>query len=558
MSKRRARAPRKRAAATTKPEARPPEAVVVPTGSGSWIAPTIVCVVATAAYLGICATSFHPTWSDENVHMYVADQVAHGERLYSDIHSARPPLAIGFLVGFLKLGLSPLAAARTAVAVATLGAAGVVLWGGRRLWGNWVGVAAYAFMLLSPEVARLTPFTGIHTVALGATACAILALVGSPLWSGIVGGLAVASGQHALPIVGLVFAYLVYKDRSHGAAPHPAGQAAGVPTPAIRIAHRRRGAPKYVLGAIASLCVVVGVAVIAGGSGIYEDLIGRHLYHFAGEAPSENTELGWFLRNTFEDNLVMVGAATLAVVVPLLRTPRRFGPEHWLCVFTLGHLAAVLAMSGGLPLYAYVPTPLWALVAGVGVVRAASWLVAGRRRHSRAWAVVAAIAVAGAGWWDVSRRFSERDRSMKTTYSWIPHLRFQETRRSQNMIVARQIADDIAGLIAPDETIFGHATIAALVALYSGRRVSAQLADLPARAIEMNVIPREQVVRDIERDRVKFYVTPRWFLLTDPFFRDYVTRCYKVRQVLRKTFDPEGGGIPDIWVLEHTAQRPCQ
>ena len=490
-----------------------------------------MCVVATALYLVVCAASYVQGWTDENVHMYVADQVAHGERLYRDIHSARPPLAIGFLVAFLKLGLPPLVAARTAVAVATIGVAGVLLWGGRRLWGVWAGVAAYAFTLLSPEAARQVAFTGIHTVALGATACAVIAVVGSPVWSGVVGGLALASGQHALPIVGLAFAYLLFRDRP--------------------------SALKFALAAIASLGAVVGIAVAAGGAGIYDDLIAHHLYHVTGETPSEDVGLLWSLRNTLEDTLPIVACVAWAIAVPLACKPRRIGPEHWLFAFAVGHVATVLVMTGGLPLYLYVANPLCALVGGLGLVRCVRWLVATRRRLATGLAAFALVGATWVAWWDVGRRYSASDTDGRS-FSWIPYVRYPTLIWLQHMTVVGRITDDIANRLAPDDTIFGHAMVAAPVALETGHHMSAQLADLPPRSIELGLITREKIVQDIEADRVKFYITPRWKPLFDPYFQAYLRRCYTLRTIFRKTHQPDGGGIPDILEFEHIERRPCQ
>ena len=96
------------------------------------------------------------------------------------------------------------------------------------------------------------------------------------------------------------------------------------------------------------------------------------------------------------------------------------------------------------------------------------------------------------------------------------------------------------------------------LALESGRRVSAELADLNPAWIEAGAIDRADIVARIERDGVVAVVTPPWFLVQDPYFRSYLINCYR-RPVL---FGPEGGdgeGLPDIFVFRHNASPiPCQ
>ena len=53
-----------------------------------------ITVAAVAVAFLVHHSTYHPSWTDENLHLYVASRVAEGAGLYGDIRSARPPLVI--------------------------------------------------------------------------------------------------------------------------------------------------------------------------------------------------------------------------------------------------------------------------------------------------------------------------------------------------------------------------------------------------------------------------------------------------------------------------------
>jgi hypothetical protein len=69
-----------------------------------------VFLAATACLLSYHASIFHETWTDENIHRYVVEQVAAGEVLHCDIHSTRPAGALALPVALVKAGLPSLLA----------------------------------------------------------------------------------------------------------------------------------------------------------------------------------------------------------------------------------------------------------------------------------------------------------------------------------------------------------------------------------------------------------------------------------------------------------------
>jgi hypothetical protein len=125
----------------------------------------------------------------------------------------------------------------------------------------------------------------------------------------------------------------------------------------------------------------------------------------------------------------------------------------------------------------------------------------------------------------------------------------------QRPIVADKIASFARRSVSPEGTVFGHSTIADLVALKAGLRVSYGLADLAPRWLDMGIISRESVVEQIEADNVELFVSPNWFWTKDEWFRGYLERCYEKPVIFPR--EP-GNGIPRMFVFVHKKEpKPC-
>ena len=505
----------------------------------------LVCLGAVAAFVWFHRAVLHETWSDENIHMYVASRVAEGASLYGDIHSARPPLALAPLVGLIALGLKPLLAARVTVLAAILMTGAVLLWAGNRLWGRLAAVSAFVLFLLSTAVASRASFTGINLVALWTTLCVVLVLMDRPLWAGFAGGVALMTGQHAIVVV------LV----------------SGV----AQFMRRPRSSLTFAGGCLGVVVVVAGIAVALGGSDIWSDLVGRHLYHVRSGAEPEDMKLGWYTSSWLLDNLSAILPALLALVLGTreaflggLLGRLRARPTHVLAVLAMAHLLAVGLMGGGQALYLQPAFPLIALLAGAGVGRmvdifridygqepSAKEALPSRVRTASAIALCV-LAATVAGWTASSAMYGARD---GREYPVLPHLRHVEMAALQRPVVVDDIAKHARKVLSPDGTIFGHATIADLVALKSGRRVSAELADFAPRWLVLGLVSRESLIERIEADNVELFVTPNWFWTKDREFSAYLERCYLQPVVFERK---PGSGIPRILVFEHVrGPRPC-
>ncbi len=494
-----------------------------------------LCLLASAGFLiWQHAANIHSTWSDENVHLYVARRVAEGARLYDQLHSARPPLAILAPAALIKLGLPPLLAGRCLVVGATLLTAILLLWAGWRLRCRWTGLAAAVCYLLAPTIAAVYSFTGIRLVALWTALCVTATLLGRCKLAGLTAGASLLTGQHGLVLIGA--SALVIARRQPRALPGFALLAGGLP---------------------AGVCAGLW---LTGSHGIWQDLVGHHLYHLD-SAPTESAKLSWWLGIMAMENahlpLLALAAALLLHARP---AAGRLGalcswsdqPEALLLAMAGLHIASILLMQGGLSLYVGPAIPILALAAGLGAWRLAHGL---RKQEPgslvprlAATTLLATAAAVIAGWAGAQARLEKRDK--RDDYSLLPYRTHARMSRVSEPVVTQRISADLAA--QGHGTLFGHATIVDLVALQTGARISADLADIAPRWFEMGTLSRQSVVEQVEADGVTHFITPNWYYPKDPYFKVYLQRCYAAPQVY-----PRENGIPRMLVYRHQEQRPC-
>ena len=219
-----------------------------------WSAGALLFAAAVGALIWKHCTVFFYSWTDEQIHMYVAHRMTQGAVLYRDIDSARPPLVLFPLAWLMKLGCSPLLAGRALVVGIQLATAGLLLWGGWRLASWRAGALAALLFLTSPEVFARVHYTGIQLVALTASACVLFSLRGQPFRAGLFLGLSLAADQHGLVVGGIVAL--------------------------LTVARRPRDALPFALGALIVCAIVFGGVWAMGGRHLWGSLIGIHIFHF--------------------------------------------------------------------------------------------------------------------------------------------------------------------------------------------------------------------------------------------------------------------------------------
>lgn len=485
----------------------------------------LLLAIGIAGRLGAHLSLFFPSWTDENVHLYVARRISEGATLYRDIDSARPPLVILPLAALIRVGLAPLLAARVLVFLAALATSCVTFLGAQALFSRRAAVLATAFYLLSPELIARLPYTGIQLVQLGATLCLVLTLLGRPLGAGAAFGLALGAGQHSLVIGGLAGIWFLVRDR--------------------------RQALWFVVGVAGAFAAVFGLAWLLGAQHLWENLVARHLYHLSGGGGG-TTGLGPLLLAWIGDNLLLFALAGGTLLTRTPRAPagspaRSERAARAVAAALAMHLAVLLLMSAGHFLYAVPVFPLVCLLAGRGGDQLGTWLWrpaagAGQRGRLIATGALGAVAISMVGW----KVAQSQQQGNGEALAFLPYPRLAQMARMQRLDVCALIAKDIDRRLPAAATVFGHGPVAAQVALDGGRRVAGELADLAPRWIEEGTVSRRSVITGIENDAVGALVTPAWLLVQDPEFRAYLDRCYRRPQVYPRPRTGDGRGVPDL------------
>jgi hypothetical protein len=487
---------------------------------------------------------FFLSWTDEQIHFYVARRIAEGAVLYRDIESARPPLALLPLALLISAGGSPLLAGRAIVFVSQLATGWLLLWGGWRLVSFRVGALAALLFLSSPEAFSRIHYTSIHLAALTAAACVLFSLRSQPWRAGLSCGLALAADQHGLAICAIVAL--------------------------MTLARRPRDALRLTLGAFLVSGIVFGGVWAMGSRHLWKSLVEIHLFHLqlgqGGSAQFWELFTPWL----YEHGYLIAGAVLGTGLLAFQRKEARPADDakttssrvvRVLLLVVGGHIAVVLAMADAAFLYIVVITPMLALLAAIGfdaTVARWTWLGQVSKKRTRPVsrmlvAVASAVLALAAGGWSAAR--SHRESLDGRRYSFLPHVLHGQVSLYHRLDVAQRVADDLP----KHGTIFGDPTIVSAVALDSDMRVSGELADLNPIWIQAGMISRDEVVSRIERDGVSAVITPPWFLVQDRYFSSYLAACYEQPKIFAP---PEGGpgeGLPDILVFPHIrSNAPCR
>ena len=521
---------------------------------GERICWTLLFAAAVGALLWKHCTVFFYSWTDEQIHLYVAHRMTQGAVLYRDIDSARPPLVLLPLAWLMKIGCSPLLAARALVVGTQLATGGLLLWGGWRLASWRAGALAAVLFLTSPEVFARVHYTGIQLAALTASACVLFSLRGRPFRAGLFLGLSLAADQHGLVVGGIVAL--------------------------LTIARRPRDAFPFALGAFIVCAIVFGGVWASGGRHLWGSLIGIHIFHFrVGQGVSAQF---WesFTPWIYEHVYLFVGAGLALVLLARGRNEVARSDEgapssrdvRVLLLMVAAHIAVVLALSGAVFLYVVVIAPLLALVAAMGFAAAVARWAPGRqpsqakaqrtsrgsRRGSRLILSggVAVVALTAGGW---AAARSHREALDERHYSFWPHVLHGQVARTQELDPARWVGSD--SLLPTKEktgTIFGDPTIVSFLALQSSLRVSSELADLNPSWVEAGTVKGEEIVSRIERDGVAAVISPAFGLVQDPYFKSYLLACYEKPQPVFPPDSGPGEGLPFILVFTHLRNTsPC-
>ena len=507
-----------------------------------WI---VLLAAAASALLWKHFTVFYYSWTDEQIHLYVARRMVEGAVLYRDIDSARPPLVLFPIAWLIKLGCSPLLAGRAMVVGTQLATAGLLLWGGLRLLSWRAGALAALLFLTSPEVYSRVHYTGIQLAAFTASACVLFSLRAQPLRAGLLCGLSLATDQHGLVVCGIVGLLLIIR--------------------------RPRDGIYFAVGALAVSGLIFGSVWAMGGRHLWKSLFGIHLFHFHIGQGADVQFWEKFTPWLYEHGYLFMGAELAGALLGARRKQAKSENcmlpasrnVRTLLLVVSAHIAVVLAMTEAAFLYVVVVGPLLALLAGMGFDATVTWcrqrkqLSRVRARRASGLLVAAAVATLAltAGGWAAAR--SHRERLDERQYSFWPHILQGQLSAFQQLDVAWRVAGDPT--MPKTGTIFGDPTIVSAVALHSGLRISGELADLNPSWIEAGAVSGEEVVSRIERDSVAAVITSPWFMAQNVYFRSYLMACYQPPKVFPPPESGPGAGLFDILVYSHNPGiSPCR
>ena len=508
---------------------------------------------------------YFDSWSDENTNLYVAKAVADGLTLYGDVPSARPPMAIFPVAVLIKIGLTPLAAGRTVVFL-TIIVTGIALWFlGKKFWGDWAGLTASLLFLIGPAAAHLVTFTGIELVSLWCLLTVGFILLKKPWWSGLFAAMAVTTGQHSAILVGAAFV--------------------------LSILLLGRQFYRFLLPFLTLTGIIFFSFYLIGGHGIFQYLVGQHLYHVVDSVNVKKGNLGWGMKIWVLENLYLLlliflslgreiwgrgynGTRQVADYVikwPFLNYLR--DPTWVILIMVLGHLLAVFTMKGGIMLYVFPVIPLLALIAGRGAVHLSQWRFSEdsktgkKKKRSRKKPVkdaavpsvvvvllwVGIVVLSLIGFKSASMNVGQRHFAR---YSFWPHFRFMAQRQTHRPLVASQIAAYIGPKtdLNTQETIWGDFLIVSLVAMKTDRRVAANLADFDPVWLQTGIFTREGIVDKIEKDHVSYLIFGNWHNTGNDYLTKYIKHCYDPPKEFPRLSNSR---VPRLYVFRHRADRPC-
>jgi hypothetical protein len=157
---------------------------------------------------------------------------------------------------------------------------------------------------------------------------------------------------------------------------------------------------------------------------------------------------------------------------------------------------------------------------------------------------LAVVALTAGGWAAAS---SHWDRLDGRRFSFWPHVLHGQVARTLQLDPAlHQIGES---MLPEDGTLFGDATIVSALALHTGRRVSAELADVNPGWLDAGTMRPEEVVARIEDDGVAAVISPPFGLVENPHFKSYLFACYDKPKPFFPPASGPGEGLPPFLLV---------
>ncbi len=439
-------------------------------------------VLAGAGFLFLKTYGFHPTvGGDENTYFYMARLMDSGKLFYRDFFYAHPPLNLLVLTLVYGIFGFNLAALKLTASLPVLLAAALLY---LQLWRRERGLSAVFFLvglLFCYELLKVTthPF-GVSLAAAFLMFSLYFFLDDRPFAAGVCWGLASVTGLYALPwgVVVLV---------SYLASPS-----------------RRRLTGRFLLGFLLIFGAVNGAGLLLFGRRYY---LSVYLYHLL--KPSSVEPVADIYLRTLRRNFLIFFLPLLYAWTP--KTPKRTA------VFAAG-FGYLLILGFTDPLftqYFMLPIPYLAWVGAVALAGLPE-IFAPACRRSAALAVGLLVLAGFTG--DNIVRYLEREQLIG----------FESGEECRKFIKENS---------RPGDLIFGHVTVAPLLAMMTDREIALDLVDTNHMRFRAGLLDLDRVMERLAgEERLKFIVISENRFWTSPEVRTHLSR-YREAAVFA---DPRG------------------
>jgi len=430
-----------------------------------------VLILAGAGFIWLKTFGFHHSaGGDENTYFYMARLMTEGKLFYRDFFYAHPPFNLLLLTLIYGVFGFHLAALKLTASLPVL-AAGAVLY--LRFWKRERGLAAIFFLaifLFTYELLKVTthPF-GVSLAASFLTFSLYFFLEDRPLAAGVSWGLASVTGLYSLPWG--VFAGLYY----------------------LSSPSRRRLLGKFLLGFFLVFGTVNGAALLLFGERYYTPV---YLYHLL--KPRGPELIADIYIRTLRRNFLIFLLPFLYLWVP--KTAKR----NTVWGAAVGYLLILAATNPLFTQYFMLPIPYLAWIGAVslsGLVR--SFPAVARR----AGALALSLAIISGSTADNISRYLERERIIG----------FETEERCRDYILENS---------QPGDLLFGHVTVAPLLALLTDRAIALDFVDTNHMRFRSGLADFGRVMEELrEEERLKFVIVSENRFWTSPEVISHLARC---------------------------------
>lgn len=483
----------------------------------------------------------HPSGTDDNIYFYLANRVAEGAVPYRDFFFSHPPVHLLVPAAVFKIAGYSIGAAKL-IPVLAQTIAGLFMYLTLRPVSRPMAlVALFAHFSTYQILMGSTDMNGENIMTMFLWAAAWAGFRRFPVVAGVLAGLAIGTGMYALAGV----------------------LAVGI---AILVADRK-AAVRYLIGFIGIFALMLLIFGISGGKSFFD---GVFLYHTRKAVSAEGRQSLFSSPNPFRMAVILISNLTAFLKGPTFLKTLYYHGAMFLLLLPATWMAAREAIRGFrtdafkphfIALSSVAATALfllqWAAVNEVydfylvpmlsfmcpAVGYAVDQAVSRMKRASDASSLAFPLAVLAAAWlavpWSAHLNAAlwpeeSKLKGQKVAYEWrdpailkgpagltkalffadsrergaiTPYYRHYIWNKSLAFDSVDEIADFVRQNTTPEQTLTGASTLAPLVALHAGRRISADEADTNGKRFSSGMLSDAGFIDQVCADKVAFVVS---------------------------------------------------